>query len=91
MLRLAPFTEREIRTAVNTTVRLIETAATFETLAPISGPWTAWDFGTRIACLGDLDGDGRDDFAVSAPEEPLAAPEGGVVRVYLARHAADGR
>ncbi len=28
MLRLAPFTEREIRTAVNTTVRLIETAPT---------------------------------------------------------------
>jgi hypothetical protein len=26
--RLAPFTEREIRTAVNTTVRLIETAPT---------------------------------------------------------------
>ena len=28
VLRLAPFTEREIRTAVNTTVRLIETAPT---------------------------------------------------------------
>ena len=32
MLRLAPFTEREIRTAVNTTVRLIETAPTSEVM-----------------------------------------------------------
>lgn len=38
-------------------------------------------FGSALAALGDVDGDGRGDLAVGAPHADVGAPNGGVLRV----------
>ncbi len=45
----------------------------------VYGPVADVDFGKSVAALGDVNGDGLGDFAVSAPDENQDA---GVVRVY---------
>jgi hypothetical protein len=42
-------------------------------------------FGRGLAPTGDVDGDGRCDFAVAAPGDPLAAPESGSVTIFAGR------
>lgn len=59
---------------------------TFAEWYVISGP-TQGQFGARVAGLGDLDGDGRPEFAVSAPNENTGGAGAGAVYLY---RAADG-
>lgn len=49
----------------------------------LDSPAAGAHFGWSLASLGDLDGDGRDDFAVGAPLADTAAFEAGAVYVYL--------
>ncbi|MBI5852718.1 MAG: VCBS repeat-containing protein [Planctomycetes bacterium] len=48
----------------------------------LHGPATGSGFGTRVAMLGDLDLDGRADFAVSAPGDATGGAGAGSVRAY---------
>ena len=43
------------------------------------------EFGTSIAGLGDVDGDGFDDLFVGAPYSDVAFPEAGLARVHSGR------
>ncbi|RMH04463.1 MAG: hypothetical protein D6702_03140 [Planctomycetota bacterium] len=48
-----------------------------------------WDlFGTSACGVGDLDGDGRDDFAVGAPRADAGGTDAGAVRVVSGRTGA---
>lgn len=55
------------------------------TLHQFDGHATGDQFGTAVACVGDLDRDGRDDVAVSAPNEALVGSPVGRVYVYSGR------
>jgi hypothetical protein len=44
--------------------------------------------GWAVAALGDLDGDGRGDFAVGMPDSDLAQTDGGAVRVVSGSNGA---
>ncbi len=41
-------------------------------------------YGFRVAGIGDIDGNGFDDFLVSSPSSPVSAPFAGRVRVFAA-------
>lgn len=47
----------------------------------VSGPSGKSEFGRAVAGIGDVDRDGRDDFAVGAPAQVLAATRPGAVHV----------
>ncbi|MEZ4387460.1 MAG: T9SS type A sorting domain-containing protein [Candidatus Krumholzibacteriia bacterium] len=49
----------------------------------LASPATGAHFGWALAALGDLDGDGRDDFAIGAPLADTAGLEAGAAYVYL--------
>ena len=49
----------------------------------LESPVVGGRFGWALAALGDLDGDGRDDFAVGAPWADTAGLEAGAAYVYL--------
>jgi len=51
----------------------------------LEGPAANGQFGWAIAALGDLDGDGRDDFAVGAPRTNTYGIEAGAAYVYFGR------
>lgn len=59
---------------------------TFAEWYVLSGP-TQGQFGSNVAGLGDLDGDGRPEFAVTAPNENTGGAGAGAVYIY---RAADG-
>ncbi len=49
----------------------------------IDGPSASAAFGSTVAILGDVDGDGYDDFAVGAPLLATTGPATGAVYVYF--------
>jgi hypothetical protein len=51
-------------------------------LHDLQGSMPNIDFGGAVAGLGDLDGDGKSEFAVAAPEESYTIAAQGVIRVY---------
>ncbi|MCI0587518.1 MAG: integrin alpha [Planctomycetes bacterium] len=51
-------------------------------LLAIPGPQTGARFGSSVAGLGDLDGDGAGDFVVGAPLPGGPVPWGSIARVY---------
>jgi hypothetical protein len=51
-------------------------------LHAIVGPFALARFGTSVTGLGDVDGDGRDDFAVSGQPDAVTPQPAGFVRVY---------
>ncbi|HVS17462.1 MAG TPA: integrin alpha [Planctomycetota bacterium] len=51
-------------------------------LYSIDGPFARARFGTSVAGLGDIDGDGRSDFAVSGQPDGNTPQPAGFVRVY---------
>jgi hypothetical protein len=57
-------------------------------LHDLSGDAAGDQFGTGVAGLGDVDGDGHDDFAVGAPLEDDGGPDAGSVRVFSGRTGA---
>ncbi len=56
----------------------------------IDGPLAEALFGFAVARVGDLDGDGWDDFAVGAPGYNLTGADDGQVRIYRGGPALDG-
>jgi hypothetical protein len=53
----------------------VYSGASGQVLYSYSGvPFQQEALGARVALLGDLDGDGRSEFAFSAPERPVGAP-----------------
>jgi hypothetical protein len=51
-------------------------------LYDLTGSFPNIDFGSGTAGLGDLNGDGRSEFAIAAAEESLTLAAQGVIRVY---------
>ena len=51
-------------------------------LFALDGPFARARFGTSVAGLGDVDGDGRSDFAVSGQPDANTPQPAGFVRVY---------
>lgn len=56
---------------------------------PLTGPVAGGGFGATVACPGDVDGDGRADLAVGAPQE-ASATAASAGAVYLFRGNGDG-
>jgi hypothetical protein len=50
----------------------------------IDGTFTGGELGARVALLGDLDGDGRSEFAAGAPNAPTGGPQSGQLLVWKA-------
>lgn len=48
-----------------------------------------FSFGYRAIPLGDMDGDGYDEFAISDPRGNLLAEDGGAVYIYYGEHGMD--
>ena len=61
---------------------VVVTGRTHQTLYAYEGAAVGDDFGYAVARLGDVDGDGTDDFAIGAPGEDTLAQDGGAARVY---------
>jgi hypothetical protein len=57
-------------------------AAAQERFFAPEGPVPAARFGALVAAAGDVDADGFPDFAVGAPEDGVAGPDGGLVLIY---------
>ncbi|MCP3918993.1 MAG: hypothetical protein GY711_25900 [bacterium] len=67
----------------------VYSGATGGLLRTVQGPAAGEGFGSRVAGIGDVDGDGRSDFAVAAPLAPANGASGaGTVRVYSGQTAA---
>ncbi len=60
----------------------VNTIITFDPLDTLQGETSGDGFGQHMANLGDIDGDGVDDFLVAAPGHDAGADDAGRVYVY---------
>lgn len=73
----------ETGAATNSGVVRVITGRTWRTLRTLWGALAHERFGTRVATLGDVDGDGRSEFAVASPSAELdGLADAGRVRVF---------
>lgn len=79
------------RHGANTGSVRVYSGATGSTIVTIDGRAAEERFGVSVAAVGDVDGDGRGDFAVGAPGADIAASNAGQVRIFGAGGAGGAR